>query len=67
MGTVTTVVTRSVRDDLWETKDLLILRDVPWCDKLRFLQINHPRAPAGRHVDVILDERGLRFRPDQDV
>ena len=67
MTKCTTIVTRSVRDDLLASKELLIVRDVPWCDNLRYIQIYHPKAPDGRHVDVILDESGLRFKPDQDV
>ena len=83
MPTCTTIVTKSVRDALWAYNGLLIMRDVlwgnhfyKWCDKkqrteffpeLRFLQIKHWAAPTGRHVDVIIDEHGLRFKPDQDV
>lgn len=62
-----------------DTMDLYILRDRPWGHELRpdgtyteqkhYLEIISDKLKHGDngHVDVILDERGLRFGPHEDV
>ena len=67
MGKATTIVTPELRNVLSTREDINIIRDEEWCGRDRFLEVLHPDAPDGRHVDVILDEEGLRFKPDQDV
>jgi hypothetical protein len=83
MGKATTIVTQQVRDKLYARADVTIIKDEMWdvahhwwnsrenllevVPETRFLKFLHPEAPDGRHVDVILDEEGLRFKPDADV
>lgn len=66
MGRVTSVVSRELRDRLLE-HDVALVRESRWGTGLIFIELEHPHAPHGRHVDVILDEKGLRFKPDADV
>ena len=67
MGQVTAVVSRELLDQLRERDDISFVYENRWGVGLSFIRVNHPDAPDGRHVDVILDEKGLRFKPDQDV
>ena len=70
MGRVTAIVDSEFRDELIALEHLegmRIVREASWGAGLYFLAIDHPEAPDGRHVDVILDEEGLRFKVDQDV
>jgi hypothetical protein len=67
MGKATTIVTPCLRDKLYARADVTVIKDEAWCVHHRFLKFLHPDAPDGRHVDVILDEEGLRFKPDADV
>jgi hypothetical protein len=68
MGFATTVVTEELADTLWGREDFILIDTTVWDDDGKvFLEFIHPDAPDGRHVDVILDEEGLRFKPDADV
>ena len=68
MGFATTVVYPSLRDKLRAREDFVVIDDHPHGeDDKVYLEFLHPDAPDGRHVDVILDEEGLRFKPDADV
>jgi hypothetical protein len=67
MGIATAVVTPELRDQLCECDDITIFRDEAWDLFLRFIEFVAWHAPDGRHVDIILDDRGLRFKPDADV
>lgn len=75
MGSATTVVNSEFRKILYDIAvedpgKLWILYDRTWGDGLHYLEIlsdklKHPGQNG--HVDVILDEHGLRFKQDQDV
>lgn len=73
MPRVTAVVATCLRDKLYalpRSEGLSILYDTPWGDGLHYLDMVAEKAPAdlnGTHVDVVLDERGLRFNPERDA
>jgi hypothetical protein len=65
MGRVSAIVSTELLSKL---NDLCVpYNRVDWSDDLHYVVILHPDAPEGRHVDVILDDGGLRFRPEVDV
>jgi hypothetical protein len=82
MGVATTIVVPDLRDTLRAREDFTLIRDVVWCHEhwqqlpgpgglylvpeKHFLEFMHPDAPSDRHVEVILDEEGLRFKPYAD-
>ena len=67
MGFATTIVYPELLDELWKREDVIFIDTTVWGEGKMFLEFIHPDAPDGRHVDVILDEEGLRFKPDADV
>jgi hypothetical protein len=66
MGKATTIVYPYLRDKLRAHVDIICESRWGGDDKI-YLEFLHPDAPDGHHVDVILDEEGLRFKIDCDV
>ena len=75
MPRLTAIVATDLRERLYDiakqrAEGLSILYDTPWGDGLHYLDMVAEKASAdlnGSHVDVVLDERGLRFNRDCDV
>lgn len=67
-GRVRSIVSPAVRGYLKTFEGISIIDDVPWDDDVRYLMmnINYLEGDLG-FQDVVIENNGVRFKPDADV